>query len=303
MTGSLGAQASSPAWVRLTLLIALASAQLTLAARGGQGAFVIMALLPWLGGAVLLIERGQVQPSAKAADVGPLATGLGLVLLFWSLLVLSFAARLYDPLLAFIPLAALPALALLGGLSLREPLVREVAAIGALLPAQVLINVLLPVEPLARLTAKLSALLLWMLGRPAFAESNRIVLPDQILLVDASCTGRTTLAFCLATAALLLVLLPLPALPSSLRRRQRSLLLVLFALGSLLGVVLLNSVRITLLAFTSQRTPAGFLETLRSFSFWHDGHGAQLFSLLASAIVCAGYVGVQEALRRRNAAS
>ncbi|MCP9888947.1 exosortase/archaeosortase family protein [Cyanobium sp. ATX 6A2] len=294
---------SSAAWARLTLLMAVASAQLTLATRGGQGAFVIMAALPWLGGAVLLLEREQEPSAAPAADAGPLATGLALVLLLWSLLVLSFAARLYDPLLAFIPLAVLPALALLSGLAPRQPLVRELAAIGALLPAQVLINVLLPVEPLARLTAQISALLLWMLGRPAFAEGNRIVLPDQILLVDASCTGRTTLAFCLATAALLLVLLPLPALVSARRRRQRSLLLGLFAVGALLGVVLLNGVRITLLAFTSQQTPAGLLDTLGSFAFWHDGHGAQLFSLLASAIVCAGYVGVQEALRQQHPTS
>lgn len=290
---------------RLVLLIALASAQLTLAARAGLNEFVIMAALPWLGGGLLLVELEQQPQPSPPLDQGRRRTRLGLVLglglLLWCLLVLSFAARLYDPLLTFIPLAALPALGLLAGLTPRQSPLPELVAIGALLPAQVWLNVDMPVALLARLTAQLSALLLWMLGRPAFAEGDRIVLPDQILLVDASCTGRSTLAFCLATAALLLVLLPLPALPSSRQRRQRSLLLGVFAIGSLLGVFVLNGVRITLLAFTSLRTPSGPLDALRTFTFWHHGHGAQLFSLLAGAIVCAGYVGVQEALRHSAA--
>lgn len=297
---------SSAAWARLTLLMALATTQLTLAARADRGEVVIMAALPWLGGAVLLLEleQGAMAESMPSAPSGRrrLSASLALLLLVWSLLVLSFSARLYDPLLSFIPLAVLPALALLAGLPLRQPLVRELAAIGALLPVQVLLAVLLPVGVLARLTAQLSALLLWLVGLPAFAEGNQIVLPNQILLVDASCTGRTTLAFCFATALLLLVLLPLPSLPTAALRRQRSLLLGLFTGGSLLAVFLLNGVRITLLAFMSPESVPGPLGALRSFAFWHDGHGAQLFSLLASAIVCVAYVGVQEVLRQQRTA-
>lgn len=291
MTVSLGVPGFSAAWARLTLLTALAATQLTLAVRAGVGDFAIMAGLSWLGGALLLLEReqgGEVPPAARL-PAGRFAAGV--LLLLWALLVLSRAGRLYDPLFWVLPLAVLPGLALLAGVAWRSRLLAQLLLIAALLPAQGLFNALWPVEPLARLTARITALLLWLIGRSAYADGPAVVLNDQVLLVDATCTGHSTLSFCLATLALLLLLLPL--------RRPR--LLAVLAPTLLLAVFLLNAVRIALLAYTVPDPGPAWWQAGRGFEFWHSGPGAQLFALLASGLICAVYVALQEwELRRRR---
>lgn len=143
-------KATAEGWARLTLLSCLAAAQLTLLVRADYAAFAIMASLSWLAGALLLMEREE-QTSAPALDQLPRSRVLpGLLLLLWSLLVLSRVARLYDPLLHLLPLASLLGLALLGGLAWRSSGLAALALIGALLPAQVLINRFLPTAPWPR---------------------------------------------------------------------------------------------------------------------------------------------------------
>jgi exosortase/archaeosortase family protein len=294
MTASLGGPGSPAAFARLTLLTALAAAQLALAVRAGESAFAVMAGLSWLGGTLLLLEHEQGAELTPLGGVPPGRFAAGLALLLWALLVLSRAGRLYDPLFWALPLAVLPGLALLGGVAWRSRLMAQLLLIAALLPAQGLFNALWPVGPLALLTARITALLLWLIGRPAYADGSAVVLNDQVLLVDASCTGHTTLSFCLATLALLLVLLPL--------RRPRALAVLAPAL--LLAVFLLNAVRIALLAYTVRDPGPAWRQAWRGFDFWHDGAGAQLFALLASGLVCAAYVALQECeLRRRRRAA
>ncbi|MCP9927877.1 archaeosortase/exosortase family protein [Cyanobium sp. CH-040] len=291
----------TPTLARLTLLAALAATQLTLAARAGVGDFVIMAGLSWLGGGVLLLEREEqvaVEPSALAALAAlPLRRFLpGALLLLWALLVLSFAGRLYDPLFWALPLAVLTGLGLLAGASWRSPLLTRLALIGALLPAQGLFNALWPVEPLALLTARVTALLLWLIGRPAYASGRAVMLDGQVLLVDGGCTGHTTLSFCLVTLALLWLLFPL-----RLRSGPARLAPLLLVPVLLVAVFLLNAVRIAVLAYTVRDPGDGWWRAWRGFAFWHDGAGAQLFALLASGLVCLVYVGLLEwQLRRRR---
>ena len=298
MSGSL----ATPTLARLTLLAALAATQLTLAGRAGVGDFVIMAGLSWLGGAVLLLEReeqvagGGTSPQAALASLPRRRFLPGALLLLWALLVLSFAGRLYDPLFWVLPLAVLTGLGLLAGAAWRSPLLTRLALIGALLPAQGLFNALWPVEPLALLTARVTALLLWLIGRPAFASGRAVMLDGQVLLVDGGCTGHTTLSFCLATLALLWLLFPLGV--RSGPARLTPLLLVPLLL---VAVFLLNAVRIAVLAYTVRDPGDGWWRAWRGFAFWHDGLGAQLFALLASGLVCLVYVGLLEwQLRRRR---
>lgn len=279
---------------RLTLLAALAASQLTLAGRAGVADFTIMAALPWLAGAVLLFEREEEGAARAPEQVTAGRWWAGVLALLWCLLVLSFAGRLHDPLFWLLPLAALTALALLSGVGWRAPLLAQLVVLGLLLPAQGMLNVAVPVAPLARLTARVSAQLLWLLGQPAFAQGDQIVMPSQVLLVDGSCTGRSTLAFCLATLVALRILLPLP-------RRGRHIAMAALTAITLAGIFLLNGLRIALLAFTVPDPGPGPLQALRGFDFWHGGPGAQLFSLAASGLVCGAYVQLLAwQLRRRG---
>lgn len=280
-------------YCRLALLAGLASSQLTLAARGGVGDFTIMAALTWLAGAILLFEHEQ---GGGACASGAIPTGqwcCGVLALFWCLLVLSFGGRLYDPLFWLLPLMALPGLALLAGIGWRAPLLHQLVVLGLLLPSQGLFNVAIPVAPLARVTARVTAQLLWLFGQSAYAQGDRIVTTTQTLLVDGSCTGRSTLGFSLATLVVLLILLPLP-------RRGRFATIAALAVATFSAVFLLNGVRIALLAFTIRDPGPGPLAALRGFEFWHSGLGAQLFSLAASALVCGTYVMLLEWRLRRH---
>jgi exosortase/archaeosortase family protein len=254
---------------RLTLLAALAAAQLTLLIRGGVAGFAIMAGLSWIGGGLLLFEREEEAqpPPLEALPLRQLLPGL--LSLLWALLVLSFVGRLYDPLLHLVPLAALPGLALLSGVGWRSRTLALLLCCALLLPAQVLINRFLPTEPLAVATARGVAQVLWLAGKAAVAEGDRILMPEQVLLVDASCTGVNTLSLCLATGLLLALLIPHPLL----RRHPGpgALLLALPTAGLAFSV---NLVRIVLLALTEQERNPAWWGALTHFDFWHDGAGS-----------------------------
>lgn len=285
---------SPAALARLTLLAALASTHLTLVLRAHMGEFAIMTALSWMGGGLVLVEHDE-EGSPMALGTLPSAMfWLGLAMLGWALLVLSFAGQLYDSLFYLVPLATLCGLALLGGAGWRSPLLGQLALIGGLLPAQGILNATLPTGGLALITTRLSTQILWLLGRPAVADGIFIQLPDRILEVNRGCTGLRELVLCLAAAVLLLLLFPVPTSGSPSQSRQQRLLAIGLLALSLVGVFLINTARIALLAYTTQDPQDGVLGTLRSFTFWHDGAGAQLFSLLAMGLVCAVYVAVLE---------
>jgi hypothetical protein len=53
---------------------------------------------------------------------------------------------------------------------------------------------------------------------------------------------------------------------------------------------LVNAIRVSVLGLTRQDSDAEGLARLSSFSFWHDGAGSHLFSLLAMLLVCGVYL-------------
>lgn len=276
---------SAASHARLTVLAGIAATQITLLIRGGVPAFAIMAGITWIGGGLFLVEREQEgQPPPLAALSLPQLL-VGLAALLWALLVLSNTARLYDPLLHLVPLAALVGLALLSGVRWGSPTLLLMLCCGLLLPAQVLINRFLPTQPLAVATARTVSQGLWLVGRPALAMGDRIVMADQVLVVDASCTGVNTLSLCLAAMLLLAVLLPLPAL-----RRHRLPGSLLLAATTMLLAFTVNAVRVFVLALTQQERSPAWYGALTHFDFWHDGTGSHLFSLLAMGLVIGLYV-------------
>jgi exosortase/archaeosortase family protein len=282
---------------RLTLLTGLASTHLTLLMRAGMAPFSIMAALSWLGGGLLLVEQ---EDSGGVLDLGRIPRRRwipAVLLLLWALLVLSFAARLYDPLLHLVPVAALPGLALAYGVRWRSRQVFELTMIALLLPAQVLINRFLPTGQLADLTARVSAFLLWLIGQPAFPEGDRIVIQEQTLVVDASCTGVNTMALCIAAALLLALLIPPP--PGGWGRSAKVAIMAALSLSLAFGV---NAIRVALLGLTTHDPPKAWYGSLVSFDFWHDGGGSHLFSLTAMGLVCGLYVlALELALRQSRA--
>jgi exosortase/archaeosortase family protein len=286
-------------WARLTLLVSLAASQLTLLVRADFAAFAIMAILSWLAGALLLLEREEKGSSLPLSSLSGGSLLAGLLLLLWSLLVLCRVGRLYDPLLHLLPLAALAGLALLSGIPWRSASLGTLLVVGSLLPAQVLINRFLPDGPIATVTARLSSVLLWALGRQAYADGHLIVLPERTLIVGSSCTGINTMALSLAAAVVLVILLPPP--PSGPKHRRPSAWRAgfIFAAVALVLSFMVNIVRIVLLAYTDVTPGLTGLAEWRSFDFWHDGLGSNLFSLAAMSLVCAVWVAVQELALRQ----
>ncbi|WP_094554077.1 archaeosortase/exosortase family protein [Synechococcus sp. 1G10] len=280
---------------RLTLLAGLASTQLTLLMRAGMAPFAIMASLSWLGGGLLLVEQEDKDDVLELGRILRRRLFPGVLLLLWALLVLSFAARLYDPLLHLVPVASLLGLALALGARWRSRLVLELTVIALLLPAQVLINRFLPTAQLAAVTAWVSAFLLWLVGQPALSEGDRIVMQEQILVVDASCTGVNTMALCLAATLLLVLLIPPPSW-----RWGRSATVAIMAMLALVLAFAVNAIRVALLGLTTHDPPKAWYGSLMSFDFWHDGGGSNLFSLTAMGLVCGLYVLALEVALRRS---
>ncbi len=292
-------RANGEGWARLTLLVSLAASQLTLLVRADFAAFAIMATLSWLAGALLLLEREEQGSSLPLSRLSGGSLLAGLLMLLWSLLVLSRVGRLYDPLLHLLPLVALAGLALLSGIPWRSAFLGKLVFIGSLLPAQVLINRFLPDGPIATVTARVSSLLLWALGRQAYADGHLIVLPERTMLVGSSCTGINTMALCLAAAVVLVILLPPPSRGPRHSRQSSWRAGLILAAVALVVSFMVNTVRIVLLAYTDVTPGLTGLAQWRSFDFWHDGLGSNLFSLLAMSLVCVVWVTVQELALRQ----
>lgn len=292
-------RANGESWVRLTLLVSLAASQLTLLVRADFAAFAIMASLSWLAGALLLLEREEQGSSLPLSRLSGGSLLAGLLLLLWCLLVLSRVGRLYDPLLHLLPLAALAGLALLSGIPWRSASFGTLVLVGSLLPAQVLLNRFLPDGPIATVTARVSSVLLWAIDSQAYADGHLIVLPERTMLVGSSCTGINTMALSLAAAVVLVILLPPPPLGPKQRRPSAWRAGLIFAAVALVLSFMVNIVRIVLLAYTDFTPGLTGLAEWRSFDFWHDGLGSNLFSLLAMSLVCGVWVAVQELALRQ----
>jgi cyanoexosortase A len=145
-------------------------------------------------------------------------------------------------------------------------------AIALLLPLSRLItNGALP-GLLVPVTAKLTWVLLHALGFRAFLDGAEVQLGSGGVLVFGACAGIEQLIFTVSVVVIFLLLFPL----------ERLLHIALVITASIVGAVLVNGVRIALLAYcTSWPAKAG----MPAFTFLHDSYGSLLFSLVAVSIV------------------
>ena len=266
---------SDQRWPRLALFAGLAASQISLFGRfGGTLADGLLATVIWLAAGLLLFQR---QPGGAPNPAWALP--LAVLLLGWCLAVLNLAANLYDPLLHALPLAALPALALLTPGGLARPLLGRLLVLAALLPLQSrLEGVLLQLPLLAESTARLATAALWLGGHDAVARGKLVVMPEQVVSVESGCIGIATLLLC-AVVLLALALVPPGGLALLRRRPAQALVLLAVVLGVAFSI---NALRVAVLclAMPPEATAAPWWQ---NFAFWHDGEGAQLFSLAAVA--------------------
>ena len=250
-------------WLGLALLLALSS----LVSHGLTQRLedLLNALLVWGGALFVLVSDRDQAWHPRPSPVGS-ATGAALVVLvLWRQQQLTTL----DATSSVLPLLAGAGLVLLAEPPRRRwAAARVPLAIFAILPLLRLALALLSDRTLSLITAKLTAAALMLCGIPATLEGNVVQLPGGGVAVADSCSGQPTVVQLIGVGLIFAVAFPM-------RYRWQSAVMLLVA--PLLGL-LVNALRITGLALlTASSLP--WSDAL--FRFFHEDHGALIFSGLA----------------------
>jgi exosortase len=257
--------------------VSLASAQVTLLYRADRIPEMVVSCLVWMGAAVLLGDGAESPAHGQRLRRVSRRDGLAIALLTWCLLVLTFAARFYDPWLLILPLVALAALAALHGVRLRSRTARDLLLVALLVPLQKLITPLFPVEGIVNVTARLACGALRTLGHVCRVEGTTMQMARGSIEVAPPCAGVDSLALAITAGLLFLVLFPV----------RRSWLHGVALLATGLAITfLVNALRVVLLTFASRSCDAKWWTQWCGFEFWHTGAGSHLFVLVAVSAVC-----------------
>jgi len=225
-------------------------------------------LLLWIGVWLAIEDHGPrllPRPSGISSFAGVLFIALTLVRGVWVSNDQDHFAYLLLPLLVF-------SLALLNRPPSQWHIFWKPLIIATLLPLSRLITNGLLAPLLVQLTAKLTWTLLYALGFRAFLHGAEVQLGSGGVLVAGGCAGTEQLNFTVSVVVIFLLVFPL----------ERFLHIALVIAASIVGAVLVNGVRIALLAyFTSWPNQVG----MPAFHFLHDSYGSLLFSLVAVSIV------------------
>jgi cyanoexosortase A len=130
-------------------------------------------------------------------------------------------------------------------------------------------TLLLQLFDISTVTAKFSAFFLLHLGFDISLQGVNLILPTGAVEVTPGCSGFENIIWLLRLAALFLVLFPMSL--------WKQILVPLMALG--LGF-LVNSFRVALMAILVAYSNQD------AFKYWHQGDGAQVFSLISAFIFC-----------------
>lgn len=266
--------------VGLPIVIALgiASAQITLLFRGDHVPTGIAASLVWMAGAVLLSDVREQGASGGARRGKTWMRWLGLLALGWCLMVLTFAARFYDPLIVLIPLGCFMGIALVEGVSPRSRTMRDLILIACLLPLQHELATSIPTAWIVAHTGQFSCVGLWGIGKECFAEGDVMMMMSKTLRIDPPCAGVDTLCLAFTSSLMFLVLFPI---------RRAWLTVGALIVASVSIAFFVNVVRVVVLAISSKACDRHWWSQWCGFEFWHLGTGSHLFALLAVTGVCA----------------
>jgi cyanoexosortase A len=253
---------TSPAFLLSVLGVAVVAIQLTLILKTGNSDRQITAMLFWAVAIYLIWER---QDKLKF-DTGPIASGLGAILL--SLLLLKCTGYCEESFLIAYPFIASIALALIAagfkGLKdyWREILLLFFAGIPEVLLAKL-------TDP-APITAQFASSMLWFSGLPIVRKGIYLVLPGGSVQVYSGCSGVVAMTQLLGMSVLFLMLLPLPW-----KWYQKAILPIA---GVAIGFVV-NALRVALMAILVSE------KQMVAFNYWHDGSGSLVFSVIGTVLL------------------
>lgn len=245
----------------LGIAAALIALQLHWSWKSDNADQVSISLFLWSGVLYLLWQKRNTLRLSS----GPLPSLAGLFLIAL-MLARSLWVRVPDDLLVAIsPLTSAIGLGLIasGFRGLRQ-YGREYLLIFVLVIPRVVVATLL--EQLLNLNlmaAKVAHFMLWYLGFDVLREGVNVILPTGVIEINSACSGLDSMLILLRLAVLFLVVFPTPL---------SAKFLVPVAAVSL--AFLVNGVRIAIMALLVA------FSTPEAFEFWHQGSGAQLFSLV-----------------------
>lgn len=274
-----------PRWRRLdgprswlVVVALIGSAQTILCWRADVLVLAIPSALAWLFGLSLLDDWLRHQGDAWRQPSLAMQL-LGAAMLVWCLNVLSFASQFYDPLQQFLPLMGLNGVGLLLWGRRRPRLSALLSAYGLLVPLQVWGVPYLPkglYDWMGMVTARGAGLFLALVGQLGASDGILLHLPQRSVAVTGTCTGLNVIALCLAT-----VLCFQWSFQLFSRRR-----LVAVLLASSLACLIINSLRVAIIASTSRQCDNVDHLFYCQLHFWHDGFGSLLFSMLSLWVNC-----------------
>ncbi|MCW6037376.1 archaeosortase/exosortase family protein [Spirulina subsalsa FACHB-351] len=129
------------------------------------------------------------------------------------------------------------------------------------IPIERLIHPLNNLFGVSHFMAKLSTFFLWYVGFNVNYHEDFIVFPQRAMWIDPHCAGIATILWMLQLAILFLILIP-----------TRKLYKVIVPLVAISTVLLVNGIRLGMLAFFAAHSPT-------AFDFWHSDN-SQIFSTL-----------------------
>lgn len=245
----------------LGIAAALIALQLHWVSKSDSADQASISLFLWGGVLYLLWQKRDT----LKLNSGPVASLVGLLLIAL-LLLRSLGVRVPDDLLVAIsPLTSAIGLGLIasGFRGLRQYR-RELLLIFVLVIPKVVVATLL--EQLLNLNliaAKAAHFMLWYLGFDVLREGVNVILPTGVIEINSACSGLDSMLILLRLAVLFLVVFPTPL--------SAKLLVPVVAVSL---AFLINGVRIALMALLVA------FSTPETFEYWHEGSGAQLFSLV-----------------------
>ena len=217
-------------------------------------------LMFWMAAAILIWERKD----DLKLESGPIATGLGIVLLALVLLR-SLSISGYDIFLRVFPVISTLGLGLIAsGIKGIKQYWQELLIVGFIAIPPGLMLSIINISPL---TAKFTHFLLWYLGFPVTREGTHLIIAPASLEVASGCSGMTIILQMLGLSLLVLILFP-----STIFEK------ILVPISAIVVAFVVNGVRVALmtylLAFSGKE----------EFKYWHYGDGSLIFSIIAVAI-------------------
>jgi exosortase/archaeosortase family protein len=274
---------------KLVVVSLIAFSQVVLYWRAGESYAnaLVFACTVWFGLLVLLSDGRDQSASFDSSALSRLpgfSPFLGYLLFGWVLAVLTFVARLYDPLLHFIPLVSVLAFFLVAK-AFRAKTFFAALCISLLLPLQVLILRFTPTTLLSVLTADLTSMLNWFFGVQSVAAGTYVHFQNTWIHVNASCSGFNVILLTLSSFVIFYCLFFIEAPPDRLAITK----LVSVCIASLAFSFLINAIRILILSLCVVEPAPPLPGLLLNFDFWHDGMGSQIFSLAAISFLAATF--------------